>query len=228
MPDSDIKLINLMADPKSRQRRYKQVFAWFEEHYGELTTELHYNSPFELLVAVMLSAQCTDARVNMVVPTLFAAFPTIDEMAQADEARIYELIRSISYPHAKAKHLLQTARQIRERFGGKVPDRLDDLLSLPGVGRKTANVVSAILWNKPTLGVDTHIFRVANRIGLTQNAKTPLASEQQLVQLIPASLIPKAHHWLIHHGRYVCTARQPHCDHCGIRTYCQHYLTMQP
>lgn len=185
-------------------------------------SELHYRNPYELLVAVMLSAQCTDKRVNMVTPALFSAYPTAEAMAEASAEDIFGYIRSVSYPNSKAQHLAGMARMLVERFGGQVPDTVEQLTQLPGVGRKTANVVCAVIWQQPTMAVDTHIFRVSERIGLTTGSKNPLQTEKVLTAHIPASVIPKAHHWLLLHGRYVCTARKPHCATCGLRPLCRY------
>lgn len=185
-------------------------------------SELHYRNPYELLVAVMLSAQCTDKRVNMVTPALFSAYPTADAMAEASAEDIFGYIRSVSYPNSKAQHLAGMARMLVERFGGQVPDTVEQLTQLPGVGRKTANVVCAVIWQQPTMAVDTHIFRVSERIGLTTGSKNPLQTEKVLTAHIPATVIPKAHHWLLLHGRYVCTARKPHCATCGLRPLCRY------
>ena len=190
-------------------------------------TELHYESPFELLVAVILSAQCTDKRVNLITPRLFKQYPTAEVMARAEVEDIFELIRSVSYPNAKAKYLVATSKLLVERFCGEVPESREELMKLPGVGRKTANVIASVIYGRPTMAVDTHVFRVANRIGLTTNSKTPLETELTLVKYIPESLIPKAHHWLILHGRYVCVARKPHCSECGLAPYCRYYAAQQ-
>ena len=184
-------------------------------------SELHYSNPFELLCAVMLSAQCTDKRVNLVTPALFAAYPTAETMAKASVEEVLRYVKSVSYPNAKAQHLVGMAQRLVEAYNGEVPSNIDDLQTLPGVGRKTANVVCAVIWNQPTMAVDTHIFRVSERIGLTTNSKSPLETEKQLVKYIPAELIPKAHHWLLLHGRYVCKARKPLCETCGIKPYCK-------
>lgn len=186
-------------------------------------TELHYENPFQLLVAVILSAQCTDKRVNTVTPALFAAFPTAEVMAASNKDEVLEYIKSVSYPNSKAEHLVGTAQRLTEHFGGQIPDNIDDLQTLPGVGRKTANVVCSVVFNQPTMAVDTHVFRISERIGLTTNSKNPLQTEKQLVKHIPKELIPKAHHWLILHGRYVCTARKPKCQECGLQPYCRYY-----
>lgn len=184
-------------------------------------TELHYADPFQLLVAVILSAQCTDKRVNMVTPELFRAFPTPQKLAEAEPQELYEYIKSISYPNNKTKALIGMAKALVERFDGQVPEDIDDLLTLPGVGRKTANVMLAVVFNKPAMAVDTHVFRVSNRLGLTNNSRTPLATEKTLMKHIPAEAIPKAHHWLILHGRYVCTARKPDCKGCYLADICK-------
>ena len=186
-------------------------------------SELHYSNPFELLCAVMLSAQCTDKRVNMVTPALFAAYPTAETMAKATAEEVLRYVKSVSYPNAKAQHLVGMAQRLVEAYNGEVPSNIDDLQTLPGVGRKTANVVCAVIWNQPTMAVDTHIFRVSERIGLTTNSKSPLETEKQLVRYIPAELIPKAHHWLLLHGRYVCKARKPLCETCGLQSYCRYF-----
>lgn len=203
--------------------RFEHILAWFAENMPVAESELHYDNPFQLLVAVMLSAQCTDKRVNMVTPALFAAYPTPEVMSQATVAEVLAYIRSVSYPNAKATHLVGMAQRLCEAYGGQVPDNIDDLQTLPGVGRKTANVVCAVIWNQPTMAVDTHIFRVSERLGLTTNSKSPRQTEDQLVKYIPADLIPKAHHWLLLHGRYVCQARTPHCADCGLATYCRYH-----
>lgn len=203
--------------------RFEHILAWFAENMPVAESELHYDNPFQLLVAVMLSAQCTDKRVNMVTPALFAAYPTPKTMSQASVAEVLAYIRSVSYPNAKATHLVGMAQRLCEAYGGQVPDNIDDLQTLPGVGRKTANVVCAVIWNQPTMAVDTHIFRVSERLGLTTNSKSPRQTEDQLTRYIPADLIPKAHHWLLLHGRYVCQARTPHCNRCGLSPYCRYH-----
>lgn len=203
--------------------RFEYILAWFAENMPVAESELHYDNPFQLLVAVMLSAQCTDKRVNMVTPALFAAYPTPETMSQATVAEVLAYIRSVSYPNAKATHLVGMAQRLCEAYGGQVPDNIDDLQTLPGVGRKTANVVCAVIWNQPTMAVDTHIFRVSERLGLTTNSKSPRQTEDQLTRYIPADLIPKAHHWLLLHGRYVCQARTPHCADCGLAPYCRYH-----
>ena len=207
----------------TQKERYERMIAYFEQSRPTAQTELEYKDPFQLLVAVILSAQCTDKRVNMTTPALFAAYPDAASMAQASPEEIFEYIRSISYPHNKSKHLAGMARKLVEDFGGEVPGDLDELQSLPGVGRKTANVIASVVFHLPALAVDTHVFRVANRIGLTHNSKTPLQTERELVKHIPEEKIPIAHHWLILHGRYVCQARKPHCGECGISELCAYY-----
>ena len=211
----------------TRKERYEAVISWFEEHMPVAETELHYESPFELLVAVILSAQCTDKRVNLITPRLFKQYPTAEVMARAEVEDIFELIRSVSYPNAKAKYLVATSKLLVERFCGEVPESREELMKLPGVGRKTANVIASVIYGRPTMAVDTHVFRVANRIGLTTNSRTPLETELTLIKYIPEFLIPKAHHWLILHGRYVCVARKPHCSECGLAPYCRYYAAQQ-
>jgi len=203
--------------------RYKNILSWFAANMPVAESELHYNNPYELLVAVMLSAQCTDKRVNMVTPALFAAYPTPEALAKATGDEVFEYVQSVSYPRSKAEHLVQMAQRLVEVYGGQVPDNIEDLQTLQGVGRKTANVVCAVIWNQPTMAVDTHIFRVSERLGLTTNSKNPLQTERQLVRYIPKDVIPKAHHWLLLHGRYICQARKPKCEQCGISEYCRYY-----
>ncbi|WP_251620399.1 endonuclease III [Odoribacter lunatus] len=204
------------------KERYEGFIQWFSEHMPVAESELKYENPFQLLVAVVLSAQCTDKRVNMTTPALFQRFPDAFAMAAGSVEEIYELIKSISYPNNKSKHLSAMAKKLVEDFNGVVPDDMDLLQTLPGVGRKTANVVEAVAFRKPAMPVDTHVFRVANRIGLVTDAKTPLETEKQLVKNIPAEILSTAHHWLILHGRYVCMARKPKCEECGIRAYCRY------
>ena len=186
-------------------------------------SELNYRNPYELLVAVMLSAQCTDKRVNMVTPALFEAYPTPELLAKATSDEVFEYIKSVSYPRSKAEHLVAMAQRLVEVYHGEVPDTIEELQTMQGVGRKTANVVCAVIWNQPTMAVDTHIFRVSERIGLTTGSKNPLQTERQLVKHIPAEVIPKAHHWLLLHGRYVCQARKPKCEQCGIAEFCRFF-----
>ena len=202
-----------------------QALAWFEENMPIAESELYFENEYQLLVAVMLSAQCTDKRVNMVTPALFEAYPTIADLADSNAEDVLKYIRSVSYPNSKAEHLVQMAKRVVEVYGGKIPNTRDELQTLAGVGRKTANVVLAVWWNQPTMAVDTHIFRVAERIGLTTKAKNPLDSEQQLIKYIPEDIIPKAHHWSLLHGRYTCQARTPKCEQCGLQTICRYYTT---
>lgn len=205
------------------KERFRRCVEYFSQTMPVAESELNYGNPFELLVAVVLSAQCTDKRVNLTTPPLFAAYPTAEAMAQATEEEVYGYIRSISYPNNKARHLVALSRKLVEEYGGEVPTDLDELQTLPGVGRKTANVLGAVLWGKEVMPVDTHVFRVAARIGLSRNAKTPLATERQLEAGFPSELLPIAHHWLILHGRYVCLARRPRCEKCGLREICKYY-----
>ena len=204
-----------------RKERYERVLSYFREHMPKVTTELEYGSVFQLLVATVLSAQCTDKRINQVTPDLFAHYPDAQSMAKAEEEDIFEWIRSVSYPNAKAKHLVEMARVLMEKFNGEVPSTLDELLTLPGVGRKTANVIQSVAFGKATLAVDTHVFRVAHRLGLVSKSdNTPYKVEMALTKYIPEEDTPNAHHWLLLHGRYVCTARKPHCEKCEIEKYC--------
>lgn len=209
----------------TKKERYAFIIEWFQKNMPEPETELHYDNPFQLLVAVILSAQCTDKRVNMVTPNLFAQFPTAETIAQAAFEDIEPIIRSISFANNKTRHLLGMAKMLINDFGGEVPDTVADLEKLPGVGRKTANVITSVIHHQPNMAVDTHVFRVAARIGLTTNAKTPLQTEQQLIKNIPKELIHKAHHWLILHGRYICIARRPKCEICGLRDACKYFMT---
>lgn len=204
-----------------KQERFDKILAHFREKMPIVTTELDFGSTFQLLVAVVLSAQCTDKRINQVTPDLFAHYPDAKTMAAAEEEDIFKWIRSVSYPNAKAKHLVEMARVLMQKFNGEVPSTLDELLTLPGVGRKTANVIQSVAFGKATLAVDTHVYRVAHRIGLvSKNDNTPYKVEMALTKYIPEKDIPDAHHWLLLHGRYVCTARKPHCDKCEINQYC--------
>ncbi len=205
------------------KERYAGIIAWFSEHMPVAESELHYADPYQLLVAVILSAQCTDKRVNLTTPALFEAFPTPFAMAAASAEEIYPYIRSISYPNNKARNLAAMARMLCTEFGGVVPSDLDALQRLPGVGRKTANVLGAVLWNKEVMPVDTHVFRVSERLGLTTRSKTPLQTELTLEKHIPSHLLPVAHHWLILHGRYVCMARKPRCADCGLTPWCRKF-----
>ena len=206
-----------------KEERYKKVIEWFSENMPVAETELHYDSPFQLLISVILSAQCTDKRVNMITPALFKAFPTPEVLAASSQDEVFEYIRSVSYPNSKARYLVGMAKMLVETFGGEVPSEIAELQKLPGVGRKTANVIASVVFNKEAMAVDTHVFRISNRIGLTTNSKTPLETEKTLVKYIPGPLLPKAHHWLILHGRYVCTARKPQCVTCGLKDYCKYF-----
>ena len=205
------------------QQKYDAFVAHFSEHMPVAESELQYENPYQLLVAVILSAQCTDKRVNMTTPALFRRFPTAQDMAESSVEEIYTFIKSISYPNNKAKNLLGMAQTLVSDFNGVVPNNLDDLQKLPGVGRKTANVMMAVAFDQPAMPVDTHVFRVANRIGLTKNSKNVLETEKTLVAHLPKAVISKAHHWLILHGRYVCIARKPKCETCGITAICDFY-----
>lgn len=205
------------------KQRFEHILGWFETNMPVAESELKFLNSFQCLIAVMLSAQCTDKRVNMVTPALFEAFPTPEALAQATSDEVFEYIKSVSYPRSKAEHLVAMAKRLVEVYDGIVPDNIDDLQTLQGVGRKTANVVCAVIWNQPTMAVDTHIFRVSERLGLTTNSKNPLQTEKALVQYIPADIIPKAHHWLLLHGRYVCQARKPQCERCGLKEFCRYY-----
>jgi endonuclease III len=207
----------------TKKERFAKVLDYFAEHNPAAETELNYANPYELLVAVILSAQCTDKRVNMVTPKLFEKFPDAETLAVASSDVVFQYIRSISYPNNKAKHLVGMAKMLTEDFGGIVPSEVNDLQKLPGVGRKTANVIASVVYEKPTLAVDTHVFRVAARLGLTTNAKTPLETEKQLLKYIPEEQVAIAHHWLILHGRYVCVARNPKCGECPLTQWCKYY-----
>lgn len=207
-----------------RAERFKKIIDWFRENVPVAETELHYGSPFELLVAVILSAQCTDKRVNMITPRIFEKWPTENELGEAIPEEVFEVIRSCSYPNNKSKHLVGMAKMLRDDFDGVVPDEVEKLQKLPGVGRKTANVIASVIYQKPAMAVDTHVFRVSERIGLTLNARNPLEAEKQLVKYLPEELLPIAHHWLILHGRYVCVARKPKCEVCGLKMWCKYYL----
>jgi endonuclease III len=206
-----------------KKELFEKVISYFEKTMPVAETELEYQNPFHLIVAVILSAQCTDKRVNQITPELLNRFPTPQKMAKAEPSEIFDYIKSCSYPNNKSKHLIGMSRKLVELFDGKVPDDVNELLKLPGVGRKTANVIASVIYNKPALAVDTHVFRVAARIGLTTNAKTPFAAEMQMMNYIPENLLPKAHHWLILHGRYICIARKPRCENCGLTTVCAYF-----
>lgn len=206
-----------------KKERYKEFVEYFSTHNPEAQTELNYSNSFELLVAVILSAQCTDKRINQVTPALFERFPDAYSLAAASVEEVFTYIRSVSYPNNKAKHLVGMAKMLTEEFNNVIPDQVSELIKLPGVGRKTANVISSVIYNKPAMAVDTHVFRVADRIGLTTRAKTPLATEKQLVSYLPKDTIAIAHHWLILHGRYICLARSPKCDVCPITYFCKYF-----
>jgi endonuclease-3 len=207
----------------TKKELFEKVIEYFSKSMPKPETELHYKDPFQLLVAVILSAQCTDKRVNLITPALFKRFPNPKSMVDSNEKEIFELIKSCSYPNNKSHNLHGMAKMLYSDFKGKIPDDIDELQKLPGVGRKTANVIASVIYNKPTLAVDTHVFRVAARIGLSTNAKNPLETEKQLVKYFPPDIIPNAHHWLILHGRYVCKARNPMCEECGITQLCNWY-----
>lgn len=207
----------------TKKQRFEAILEYFQKNMPVAETELDYTNPYELIVAVVLSAQCTDKRVNQITPELFRAYPTVEKLAEAEVHDIFEYIRSCSYPNNKAKHLAGMSKMLVADFNSEVPEDIDELQKLPGVGRKTANVIASVVFNKPALAVDTHVFRVSARIGLTTNSKTPLDTEKQLVKYIPVELIPIAHHWLILHGRYVCKARTPSCNKCGVTELCKFY-----
>jgi endonuclease-3 len=203
--------------------RYEAILGYFESHIPEAETELLYDNPYQLLVAVILSAQCTDKRVNLTTPALFEAFPDIDTLAVSTPETVFPFIRSISYPNNKAKHLVGMAQRVRDAYSGNIPMTVAELVTLPGVGRKTANVITSVIDQQPNMAVDTHVFRVSARLGLTRGAKTPLQTEQQLIKHIPKNKVHIAHHWLILHGRYTCIARQPKCETCGLQAWCAFY-----
>lgn len=207
----------------SRKERYSHVLAWFAENMRNAKSELNFRNPYELLVAVMLSAQCTDKRVNQVTPALFERYPDVFSLAKGSEEEILKYINSVSYPNAKAQHLLQMAQIVVDKCDGIIPSTMDALTSLPGVGRKTANVMLAVAFGKPAMPVDTHVFRVSHRVGLAEEAKNPLQTEMILRQYIPEEILSDAHHWLLLHGRYVCTSLAPKCEECGIREYCKEF-----
>jgi len=207
----------------TRKDRFHFIIDYFQEHAPDAETELLYDNPFQLLVAVILSAQCTDKRVNMTTPAIFQQYPDPASMAKASFDELFPLIKSISYPNNKTKHLIGMAQMLMEKFGGEVPLTVDELIQLPGVGRKTANVITSVIDQQPNMAVDTHVFRVSARIGLTVGAKTPLATEKQLIKYFPSELVHKAHHWLILHGRYTCVARNPKCRECGVQQACLYF-----
>ncbi|PKP01702.1 MAG: endonuclease III [Bacteroidetes bacterium HGW-Bacteroidetes-9] len=214
-----------MPQKLTKPERFKAVIAWFEKNMPVAETELKYKSPYELIVAVILSAQCTDKRVNMITPPFFKQFPSVEILAKSNEEEVFELIRSCSYPNNKTKHLLGMARMLTDKFSGKVPSDIETLQQLPGVGRKTANVIASVAFDLPAMAVDTHVHRVSARIGLTYRAKNPLETERQLVKYIPESKLSIAHHWLILHGRYVCIARKPKCTECGLKDWCRYFTS---
>jgi len=206
-----------------KKDRYKAFVEYFSTHNPNAETELNYSNPFELLIAVILSAQCTDKRINQVTPALFDRYPTPESLAESSVEEVFSYIRSVSYPNNKAKHLVGMAQKLLSEFNGVVPEQVSDLVKLPGVGRKTANVISSVVYDTPAMAVDTHVFRVSNRLGLTTRATTPLAAEKQLVKYLPTETIKVAHHWLILHGRYVCLARKPKCEECQITHFCKYF-----
>ena len=210
------------------KQRYQFIIEWFTENMPVAETELNHLNPYQLLIAVILSAQCTDKRVNMITPRLFEAFPTPEVLAASNHEVVFQHIKSISYPNNKAKHLVGMAQKLVSDFNSEVPDDIELLQTLPGVGRKTANVIASVIFNKPAMAVDTHVFRISERLGLTTNSKNPLQTERELVKYIPEELIPKAHHWLILHGRYVCVARKPKCNECGLIQWCRYYKNLIP
>ena len=207
--------------------RYNRTIEYFQGKYPEAKTELEYDNPFELVVAVILSAQCTDKRVNIITPLLMSKYPDPESMAKAGPEEIFEYIKSCTYPNNKSKHLSAMSRKLVSDFHGKVPSEMEELMSLPGVGRKSANVISSVIFKKDVIAVDTHVFRVANRIGLTKNAKTPLSVELQLMKNIPPKFVREAHHWLILHGRYICKSQNPQCNKCGLTDVCNYYMKMK-
>ena len=205
----------------TRKERYKFVIDYFQQHAPEAETELIYDNPYELLVSVILSAQCTDKRVNMTTPAIFVKYPGVQSLSTASFDELFPFIKSISYPNNKTKHLIGMANMVLDKFNGEVPMTVDELIQLPGVGRKTANVITSVVDKQPNMAVDTHVFRVSARIGLTTKATTPLAAEKQLIKNLPEQYVYKAHHWLILHGRYICTARSPKCSECGLKPVCK-------
>lgn len=209
----------------TREERYKFVIDWFQKNNPDAETELHYKDPYQLLVAVILSAQCTDKRVNMVTPAIYKKFPGPESLAKAEFEDVEPLIRSVSFANNKTRHLIGMAKMLVEKFNGEVPGTVEELVELPGVGRKTANVITSVIFDQPNMAVDTHVFRVSARIGLTVNAKNPLQTERQLIKYIPTELVHIAHHWLILHGRYICVARRPKCEICGLKPACKFYHT---
>jgi endonuclease III len=207
----------------TRKERFQFVIDYFQQHRPDAETELIFDNPFQLLVAVILSAQCTDKRVNLTTPSIFQKYPNPQALSRATYDDLFSLVKSISYPRNKTRHLISMSNMLVEKFNGEVPMTVDELMLLPGVGRKTANVITSVIDKQPNMAVDTHVFRVSARIGLTINAKTPLAAELQLVQFLPKELIHKTHHWIILHGRYICVARNPKCGECGLKPACKYY-----
>lgn len=207
----------------TKKERYQYVIDWFQKNNPEAETELHYENPYQLLVAVILSAQCTDKRVNMVTPALFEKFPGPESLAKAEFEDVEPFIRSVTFANNKTKHLIGMGKMLMQDFGGEVPGTVEELVKLPGVGRKTANVITSVIFEQPNMAVDTHVFRVSARIGLTVNAKNPLQAEKQLIANIPKDLVHVAHHWIILHGRYICVARRPKCEVCGLKPACKFY-----
>jgi endonuclease-3 len=211
----------------TKKERFTFLIDYFLEHRPMAETELVYTDPYELVVAVILSAQCTDKRVNMITPAFFRKFPDANTLSVARQEDVFEIIKSCSYPNNKAKNLIGMAKSLVNDFAGNLPSEVEELMTIPGVGRKTANVLASVIYKKPAMAVDTHVFRVSARLGLTTNAKTPYQTEIQLVKFIPGRLIPLAHHWLILHGRYICIARKPKCSECGLTSICKYYLTLR-
>jgi len=211
----------------TKKERYGFVISYFQQYAPYAETELVYDNTYQLLVAVVLSAQCTDKRVNLTTPALFSRYPDVPSLAKAEYEELFAIIKSISYPGNKTRHLIGLANMLLEKFGGEIPLTVEELMQLPGVGRKTANVITSVVDNQPNMAVDTHVFRVAARIGLTTNAKTPLAAEMQLIKNIPENLVYIAHHWLILHGRYICVARTPKCEECGLKPACKYYSLLK-
>jgi endonuclease III len=217
----------ILAGKMTKKERYQNILSYFETHMPNAETELLYDNPYQLLVAVILSAQCTDKRVNLTTPAIFAQYPTVQLLAQATFEALFPIIRSISYPNNKTKHLIGMAQLVVEKFNGEIPMTVPELILLPGVGRKTANVITSVVDNQPNMAVDTHVFRVSARLGLTTNAKTPLATELQLIKNIPKDKVHVAHHWLILHGRYTCLARNPQCQNCELSVFCKYFSTLK-
>ena len=210
----------------TRKERFQFVIDYFQQHNPDAATELLYDTPYQLLVAVILSAQCTDKRVNITTPAIFGKYPDPKALSGASFDELFPLVKSISYPNNKTRHLIGMANMLMEKYGGEVPLTVEELVQLPGVGRKTANVITSVVDQQPNMAVDTHVFRVSARIGLTHLAKTPLATEKQLIRFIPKELVYKTHHWLILHGRYICVARNPKCGQCGLRPVCKYYSVL--